>query len=1184
MMYGTPRKTHRPDQEDRENQEPHHNSFEAEAVTLSASPIPGKFQKLLLSSSPRRHAQHNGLAVPGKNFNSAPRSSVSSHIKESFPAPSCIQSPSVLERAEQQLDKESSTKGIYEDCVFAMPEVPVKKFVAGTMRKDSTNSPAKVFALLKERVELQKRQQDLNHVTSTVDVNHRGHSYGTRRQRRLAMSGDEGEDRVSRDTDSSNGVSSSAATVTLSPPDVSSCTGLEEATYGQGTPDHGEALPEQEPLPGLADDILLQCSPRITIPKKRPAVFQHRNRAGLKSLGEEQAPKEKGIRLSQWQIKIQNSKLFVDGVRMDNNMQWHSNLIAERIESNILKTVSGSIYILVGKMSPDHDSSLPGWFLKKYLFGFPEKWKDYLESYLSQLKSADSEMKGSEKKSTKSKLSQKQTPHRVRAKDQFSKTSKSKTPKTPSGPEASLSASSTKVSRSGRLIKPPLEYWKGGRVILDSDMNITIHEDYSSTPICHKSFYEMETNGLSQNTTKAMLKGSSSKHKDEGVRASSGSEEEASAPWRKVKQHSRPNKRAAREECLHSANYAGQDTERTLKSTKRSKSRNRGQKSHRLASLSNTKQGLRPQTKSQSSTDSSEKEQASINRRITSGGSEGEQIRPSKGYALKAQSQHQRKKWTKSMTPSSTAYGIDLEIDTLNDAPKTLRSSSRSKQAVSSPPAGTQVKQNERHNLESESDIDSSFLPSTSDLASNDHRGHEELTGQSKSNDSYQNSPEKSTSEHTEEHAQEFNNSSSLLDPPGVFSTSSKRGRHKQRSVKPKTGTCAPNTGLSCHDQTRPNEVVSSESDGQGRTGDRQRRMKKVPPIPGQTFHGGGKEILESNNTVLRTSERIRQRRVISRMSESELSDPILSPEDYGTNLSRKTVNLPFGKKDKTVRPSSDRKQKMKSDTKRKKKEERIRSKKEEKHLEEDDDWTECELAKLHEAVSSLPKHRSGFWVNVAMAVGTRSAEECQEQHSQQQSALLKAKAQKKKSRPQKEEPVQEKPWITAKAGTLKRKQQMRNFLDHMPKDDHDDVFSASPLQNKRVKLPTFSTNGEDCVFQHLQENPKTPNSSMFPSVKTPSCLHISPGMLGSVNRNNNDKYVYQLQKKMGKGWANVRGQERGPEKLKYTPMSSIKPTKRRPDAENESFVVWKMFSDKDPIPLPSDESGEEDYYFMDDD
>lgn len=42
---------------------------------------------------------------------------------------------------------------------------------------------------------------------------------------------------------------------------------------------------------------------------------------------------------------------------------------------------------------------------------------------------------------------------------------------------------------------------------------------------------------------------------------------------------------------------------------------------------------------------------------------------------------------------------------------------------------------------------------------------------------------------------------------------------------------------------------------------------------------------------------------------------------------------------------------------------------------------------------------------------------------------------------------------ITAKAGTLKRRQQMRYFVDHMPKDDHDDVFASSPMQKQQIKV-----------------------------------------------------------------------------------------------------------------------------------
>lgn len=51
-------------------------------------------------------------------------------------------------------------------------------------------------------------------------------------------------------------------------------------------------------------------------------------------------------------------------------------------------------------------------------------------------------------------------------------------------------------------------------------------------------------------------------------------------------------------------------------------------------------------------------------------------------------------------------------------------------------------------------------------------------------------------------------------------------------------------------------------------------------------------------------------------------------------------------------------------------------------------------------AVTSFPKHINNFWVNVAMVVGTRSAEECQEHYN----AQAPTKSTKKKEVPQKKE------------------------------------------------------------------------------------------------------------------------------------------------------------------------------------
>ncbi|NXY12835.1 M18BP protein, partial [Atrichornis clamosus] len=114
-------------------------------------------------------------------------------------------------------------------------------------------------------------------------------------------------------------------------------------------------------------------------------------------------------------------------------------------------------------------------------------------------------------------------------------------------------------------------------------------------------------------------------------------------------------------------------------------------------------------------------------------------------------------------------------------------------------------------------------------------------------------------------------------------------------------------------------------------------------------------------------------------------------------------------------------------------------------------------------AVASFPKHRSGFWQEVAMAVGSRSAKECQGKYLEEQQEKG-SKQQPKKTKSGKPEhkgtsslflvPADKKePVITAKVGTFKRKQQMREFLEQLPKDNHEDIFTATPFQSRRVQV-----------------------------------------------------------------------------------------------------------------------------------
>lgn len=62
---------------------------------------------------------------------------------------------------------------------------------------------------------------------------------------------------------------------------------------------------------------------------------------------------------------------------------------------------------------------------------------------------------------------------------------------------------------------------------------------------------------------------------------------------------------------------------------------------------------------------------------------------------------------------------------------------------------------------------------------------------------------------------------------------------------------------------------------------------------------------------------------------------------------------------------------------------------------------------------------------------------------------------------------VADKPVITARVGTFKRKQEVRQFLENMPRDNVDDIFSCSYMKNKRFEV-CFSV----FVYLHTVQDP----------------------------------------------------------------------------------------------------------------
>ncbi|XP_021057668.1 mis18-binding protein 1 [Mus pahari] len=259
--------------------------------------------------------------------------------------------------------------------------------------------------------------------------------------------------------------------------------------------------------------------------------------------------------------------------------------------------------------------------------------------------------------------------------------------------------------------------------------------------------------------------------------------------------------------------------------------------------------------------------------------------------------------------------------------------------------------------------------------------------------------------------------------------------------------------------------------------------------------------------------------------------------------------------------------------------------------LTDDGEWSEQELQKLHCAFTSLPKHRPGFWSDVAMAVGSRTADECQKKYTEEpqgrgsrKHVSKKKQANSKVQNGEKDSAENKTINITARVGTLKRKRQMRDCLEHLPKDNHDDFFTATPLQKQRIQLPSFQYSQDDDFLLDMDRNPVSPSSvtSLWSST-TPQCQHFSPSMLASIERNDCDKYVYQMQKhakKYGKSngglvWGNIRKKTVG------TDLSSPPPTRKalfNKDLGTNSDIGKYFIDDAE-----SDEE-ERDYYFSNSD
>nr|XP_032832454.1 mis18-binding protein 1-like isoform X4 [Petromyzon marinus] len=251
-------------------------------------------------------------------------------------------------------------------------------------------------------------------------------------------------------------------------------------------------------------------------------------------------------------------------------------------------------------------------------------------------------------------------------------------------------------------------------------------------------------------------------------------------------------------------------------------------------------------------------------------------------------------------------------------------------------------------------------------------------------------------------------------------------------------------------------------------------------------------------------------------------------------------------------------------------------------------EWSKEELARLYSVVDSFPKKKSILWNQVSDAVGCRTADDCKKRYKMGSKLLpisrFTSEPTKVSGKPQ--EKAKETVRITAKAGTLKRKRQVHEYLDHLTKDDYSDPFAlgSSPVYvGKKIVIPSMRAMKTDDLGHLQTPGAATPKSPLSMSFGVLASNHISPGMLEPVHREDADRYIFQMQRsKAGCNWGNLNLQKLCKDdshKRVTTPINHFITERAAPTLASNGILIEDNILQNS---LDKDSDEEEDYYFSD--
>ncbi|XP_022787384.1 uncharacterized protein LOC111327456 [Stylophora pistillata] len=236
-----------------------------------------------------------------------------------------------------------------------------------------------------------------------------------------------------------------------------------------------------ENIPGTPEEIVRERRKKSAKGQGKPERRRLYKEESDGSSSDRVAQKSSKINiLKPWYVKALKTQthmgIIVEGQRSEDPVGewWHSTAIVKRVSAKCVQTKSGSQYKLHGPIDENVtlQQGFPPDFVKAFKQGFPKNWISLVADYFNSQSSEEEEQTQKHIDNKKGKELQEAdhstitTPTQTRAKRR-NQTSAFKTPQNrPLPQEVEI-----KTTRSGRMVKPPLAWWRGQRIITDGHHN-----------------------------------------------------------------------------------------------------------------------------------------------------------------------------------------------------------------------------------------------------------------------------------------------------------------------------------------------------------------------------------------------------------------------------------------------------------------------------------------------------------------------------------------------------------------------------------------------------------------------------------------------------------------------------------------------------------------------------------------